>query len=41
MSLEVDMSKQTKEKKPKYHLQFKQDAAKLVIENGYTLNALK
>ena len=30
------MSKQTKPKRPVYNLEFKQDAAKLVIEKGYT-----
>jgi transposase len=30
------MSNQTKQKRPKYTLEFKQDAAKLVIEKGYT-----
>jgi transposase len=30
------MSKQTKPKRPVYTLEFKQDAAKLVIEKGYT-----
>jgi transposase len=36
MSLEVNMSIQNKHKQPKYSLEFKQDAAKLVIEKGYT-----
>jgi transposase len=37
MSLEVNMnSKQTKRPNPKYTLEFKQDAAKLVNEKGYT-----
>jgi transposase len=36
MSLEVNMNKQTKPKRPVYNLEFKQDAAKLVIEKGYT-----
>ena len=36
MSLEVNMSKQNKPKRPVYNLEFKQDAAKLVIEKGYT-----
>jgi transposase len=36
MSLEVNMSIQNKYKQPKYSLEFKQDAAKLVIEKGYT-----
>jgi len=30
------MSNQTKQKRPKYTLEFKKDAAKLVIEKGYT-----
>ncbi len=30
------MNKQTKHKRPKYTLEFKQDAAKLVLEKGYT-----
>jgi transposase len=30
------MSMQTKQKRPKYTLEFKKDAAKLVIEKGYT-----
>lgn len=30
------MNKQTKQKRPKFNLEFKQDAAKLVIEKGYT-----
>jgi transposase len=36
MSLEVNMNKQTKPCRPKYTLEFKQDAAKLVNEKGYT-----
>jgi transposase len=36
MSLEVTMNKQNKPKRPVYNLVFKQDAAKLVIEKGYT-----
>jgi len=36
MSLEVNMSKQNKPKRPVYDLEFKQDTAKLVIEKGYT-----
>ena len=36
MSKEVKMSNQIKHKRPKYSLEFKKDAAKLVIENGYT-----
>jgi hypothetical protein len=32
MSLEVNMSKQNKPKRPVYNLEFKQDAAKLVID---------
>ena len=35
MSLEVNMSNK-KQTKPKYTLEFKQDAAKLVIKHGYT-----
>lgn len=30
------MNNQTNQKRPKYTLEFKQDAAKLVIEKGYT-----
>ncbi len=30
------MSKQVKQKRPKYNLEFKQDAAKLVLEKNYT-----
>jgi transposase len=37
MPLEVDMKAQTKRPSPKYPLEFKQDAAKLVNEKGYTL----
>jgi transposase len=36
MSSEVNMSNQNKHKRPKYTLEFKQDAAKLVNEKGYT-----
>jgi len=36
MSLEVNMSNQNKHKRPKYTLEFKQDAAKLVNDKGYT-----
>ena len=36
MSTEVNMNNQTKQKRPKYTLEFKQDAAKLVNEKGYT-----
>jgi transposase len=36
MSTEVNMNNQTKQKRPKYTIEFKQDAAKLVIEKGYT-----
>ena len=37
MSLEVTMNtKQTKRPNPKFTLEFKQDAAKLVLEKGYT-----
>ena len=32
------MSNQTKQKRPKYTLEFKKDAAQLVIEKGYTHN---
>ena len=30
------MSNQTKQKRPKYTLEFKKDVARLVIEKGYT-----
>ncbi|WP_428352946.1 hypothetical protein [Methyloprofundus sp.] len=30
------MSKQAKPKRPKYNLEFKQDAVKLVMDKGYT-----
>jgi hypothetical protein len=36
MSSEVNMSNQNKQKRPKYTIEFKQDAAKLVNEKGYT-----
>ena len=36
MSLEVNMSNENKQPKPRYTLEFKQDAAKLVLKNGYT-----
>jgi transposase len=36
MPLEVNMKGQTKRPSPKYTLEFKQDAAKLVDERGYT-----
>ncbi len=36
MSLEVNMSTQTKRAIPKYPPEFKQDAARLVDEKGYT-----
>jgi transposase len=36
MSTEVNMSNQTKQKRPHYTLEFKQDAAQLVNEKGYT-----
>jgi transposase len=36
MSLEVNMNNQTRQARPKYTLEFKQDAAKLVLEKGYT-----
>ena len=36
MSTEVNMSNKTKQKRPKYTLEFKQDAAQLVNEKGYT-----
>ena len=36
MSLEVNMNNQAKRPNPKYTLEFKQDAAKLVNEKGYS-----
>jgi transposase len=36
MSLEVKMNNETKRPTPKFTLKFKQDAAKLVLEKGYT-----
>jgi transposase len=36
MSTEVTMENEIKHKRPKYTLEFKQDAAKLVNEKGYT-----
>ena len=36
MSLEVKMNNETKRPNPKFTLEFKQDAAKLVLERGYT-----
>jgi transposase len=36
MSLEVNRSNQNKQKQPKYTIEFKQDAAKLVNEKDYT-----
>ncbi len=36
MSLEVNMNTQTKRVVPKYTFEFKQDAARLVNEKGYT-----
>jgi transposase len=36
MSSEVNMSNQNKQKRTTYTIEFKQDAAKLVNENGYT-----
>ena len=36
MSTEVNMSNKTKQKRPNYTIEFKQDAAKLVNEKGYT-----
>jgi transposase len=36
MLLEVNMNNQNKQKRPKYTIEFKQDAAKLVNEKGYT-----
>ena len=36
MSTEVNMGNQIQHKRPKYNLEFKQDAAKLVIDKGYT-----
>jgi hypothetical protein len=35
MSLEVNMSNKNKQKRPKYTIKFKQDAAKVVNEKGY------
>ena len=35
MSIEVDMNNQIKHPKPKLTLEFKQDAVKLVTEQGY------
>jgi transposase len=32
------MTNEIKHKRPKYSLEFKQDAAKLVLEKGYSLN---
>jgi len=32
----MNMSNQNKQKRPKYTIEFKQDAAKLVNEKGYT-----
>jgi transposase len=36
MLLEVTMNNKIKKKRPNYTLEFKQDAAKLVIDKGYT-----
>ncbi len=36
MSKEVNMNNQIKRASPKFTLEFKQDAAKLVTEKGYT-----
>ena len=36
MSLEVNMNTRTKRPSPKYTLEFKQDAARLANEKGYT-----
>ena len=36
MSLEVNMSNKHKQAKSNYTLEFKQDAAKLVLKHGYT-----
>lgn len=36
MSIAVDMNNQTKRLRPKFTLEFKQDAVKLVTEKGYT-----
>jgi transposase len=36
MSLEVNMNNQTKRPRPKFTLEFKQDAVKLITEQGYT-----
>ena len=42
MSLEVQkMSDTNKPKQPKFTLEFKQDAARLVIEKGYCANCIK
>jgi len=41
MSLEVKMSNQNKHKRPKYTIEFKQDAAKLVNEKGYAQASCK
>ena len=35
MSLEVNMNNQNKQKRPKYTIEFKQDAAKLVNEKSH------
>ena len=36
MSLEMKMNTQTKRENPKYTLEFKQDAERLINEKGYT-----
>jgi transposase len=36
MSLEVNMNNQTKRPRPKFTIEFKQDAVKLITEKGYT-----
>ena len=35
MSIEMNMSNKTKQKRPNYTIELKQDTAKLVIEKGY------
>jgi transposase len=39
MSLEVNMKDQTKRPNPRYTLEFKQDAAKIVSKQDYTLSS--
>ncbi len=36
MSMEVNKNNETKRQSPKFTLEFKEDAAKLVLEKGYT-----